>query len=1046
MKNFTAALLSFYEGVVSCSSQSKTGKNLEVESVHNNRAILFKNISMRNFLWGFYGVFSELLKPSKRQLLSILGDFDNFDKYQDYLTFVIGSKVYPKTGKASVITRCLVGVLVALFALNSNVANAQCSDLGDAKGFAVFTFGDFKSSNDQVWGRVAVGGNLTLSNYGVGAQNCLTNDPNRNDLIVGGNLSYNVGQVNNGSVRYGGTLISAPTVVVGNIAQGNLGITFSNSEIDLKNKSTFWSGLTQTGTVNNDGFGNVALSGTSPSLNVFNLTAAAVQAFSYLNVNINVPSGSTVLINVSGSLTNMPQTTVNYNGSQINTGTVGSNYQTAPQAFILWNLESSTTAFTMNQVGFQGSILAPWANVTSSGGEMNGSFVTNSIVNNNNTNAVQIHCTTFQGCLPTPTTQNPNPTTCSGLGGRVFRDFNLNGIRDNNNEIGLAGVTVKAFNSANSQVGSTVTTATDGTYTITGLSGNVRVEFSNLPAGYVSGPDGSTSGTSVQFVTLSSTVGCAVDFGVNHPDDFCVKSGVQPKIAVPCFANGAYNSTGPNGAGLEDALVSFPYNQTGDKATTGNAPNLLSSYSSIGSVWGMAYNKYNKTLFATAFMKRHSGFGPQGISGLYVVQNADASGLGTVTGINLQTLLGINAGTEPTRNLSADKTQPTDDGGNAIFDAVGKMSFGDCDLSADGNTLYITNLFDKKIYVLNVTNPLSPTLITSYLVPNPACAVGSEYAPFGLKFYRGKLYVGVVCTAESSQPPTAGATYGQTAFDRTTLSSNNLKATVYELNGATFSTALTQFPLNYDRGRSNSDSASYAIWRPWVNSFSQVVNNSGETYPQPILSDIEFDSDGSMILGFADRYSHQLGNSNYPPGQTYTVTGRVEGDIMRATKSGSTWTIENNGTASGTTTSGANKNGGPGGGEYYFGDLTIDHDEPAMGGLALYPGIGEIMTTISGPVNIFYSGGIRRMNNNTGDYLYSGAPTAPNSATWNSVLGYRFAVGSRPAPLGDYKLYDGSSPGTFGKASGLGDIEIFCSIAPLNNKTVMLPMPGSPAS
>lgn len=274
--------------------------------------------------------------------------------------------------------------------------------------------------------------------------------------------------------------------------------------------------------------------------------------------------------------------------------------------------------------------------------------------------------------------------------GSVFRDFKLNGVNDNANEIGLAGVTVNAFNSNNVQVGTTTVTAANGTYSITGLSGSLRVEFSTLPTGYVSGQDGSSSGTSVQFVTLSSTTGCGVNFGVNHPDYFCAKSGVQPKIVVPCYANGAFSSTGRNGAGLEDALVSFPCNKTGDKATSGNAPNLLASYNKIGSVWGMAYNKYNKTLFATAFMKRHSGFGPKGISGLYVVQYADANGLGTVTGINLQTLLGINAGTEPTRNFAVDKTQSSDDGGNTVFNAVGKMSFGDCELSTGGNTLYIT--------------------------------------------------------------------------------------------------------------------------------------------------------------------------------------------------------------------------------------------------------------------------------------------------------------------------------------------------------------------
>jgi hypothetical protein len=577
MKNFTAALLSFYESVVSNSVQSQTVNNSEVESINNNRTNFFKNISARIFLWGFYGLFSGLFKFFVSHFVTILKGSNISEKYRNYLDMVTGSRVYPNFAKASITSRSLI-VVFALLTLNAQVGNAQCT-------------------------------------------------------------------------------------------------------------------------------------GTS-------------------------------------------------------------------------------------------------------------------------------------------------------VAGTVFRDFNLNGVKDNANEIGLVGVTVKAFNSANTQVGSTTTT-TAGTYSITGLSGSMRVEFSTLPAGYVSGPDGSTSGTSVQFVTLSTSVGCAVNYGVNHPDDFCAKSGVQPKVAVPCYINGSY--IGPD-APNEDALVSFAYDKTGDKATAGNAPYTMSKYNTIGSVWGMAYNKYNKTLFATAFMKRHSGFGPKGIAGLYVIQNADNNGTGyTITGIDLKAVLGINAGTEPARNFAADKTKPSDDGGNAVFDAVGKMSFGDCELSTDGNTLYVVNLFDKKIYVINVANPTSPALITSFAVPNPACAVASEYAPFGLKYYRDKLYVGVVCTAQSSQPASVGALYGQAGFDATTLSSANLKATVYELNGSTFTMALTQFPLNYDRGFANSGLVSYSIWRPWVNSYSQVNTNRGQTYPQPILSDIEFDTDGSMILGFADRFSHQLGNANYPP-------------------------------------------------------------------------------------------------------------------------------------------------------------------------------------
>ena len=53
------------------------------------------------------------------------------------------------------------------------------------------------------------------------------------------------------------------------------------------------------------------------------------------------------------------------------------------------------------------------------------------------------------------------------ISGKVFRDFNANGAFDTSatfNEVGMGGVTVKAFDATGAQVGAAATTGADGSY------------------------------------------------------------------------------------------------------------------------------------------------------------------------------------------------------------------------------------------------------------------------------------------------------------------------------------------------------------------------------------------------------------------------------------------------------------------------------------------------------------------------------------------------------------------------------------------------------
>ena len=94
--------------------------------------------------------------------------------------------------------------------------------------------------------------------------------------------------------------------------------------------------------------------------------------------------------------------------------------------------------------------------------------------------------------------------------GKVFRDFDASGQQTTASpafiEPGVPGVTVKAYNAAGTQIGAAVQTGLDGTYTLpVATSNQVRIEFSNFPAAFFSGPKGALSGTSVQFVNGGSS-------------------------------------------------------------------------------------------------------------------------------------------------------------------------------------------------------------------------------------------------------------------------------------------------------------------------------------------------------------------------------------------------------------------------------------------------------------------------------------------------------------------------------------------------------------
>ncbi len=629
-------------------------------------------------------------------------------------------------------------------------------------------------------------------------------------------------------------------------------------------------------------------------------------------------------------------------------------------------------------------------------------------------------------------------TSVAQISGVVYRDFNEDGVRSftvatpSEGEIGVGGVIVNVYNNAGlagtTITGSAITTAGSYTVTVSGV-GPYRVDFIGLPTGYYNGLRGTASGTSVQFVASSPATN--INLGINYPSDYCQAS---PGFFVPCYVNG--NPLGTGNSATQGVLISLPYNSVGDSP----AESAIAINSQVGTVYGIAYQREAKSVFSSAFVKRHSGLGTGGAGAIYMTR--PGSGTTTLftslptaaTAISAASLSGNTVvGTNAARGLPAATTTQNHD--PVTFDQVGKAGLGDLEMSEDGTQLYVVNLGDRRLYQIPIINPTSinPTAgtPTSFSLPAVTQTAGSVFRPFALKYYRGLVYIGGVTTNEAVSTTVnsgLGSTGGSTPL--ITRDTTGMKAIVYEFNPVdnTF-TPVLNFPLTYKKGASDNDQTGVSRadrWFPWTNvepatgtlPNRYARNDGGNTsYPQPILAGIEFDVDGSMILSIRDRFGDQYGNSNYTTSttdNTTTVRAIAPGDILRAGKcdpARNQWTIESNARiCNGVATLGANTAQGPGGGEYYYGDAiaagngTIPyHVEMSEGGLALLPGRGEVASIVLDPTISVDAGGIRRFKNSDG----SGSPAT------------------------SVQIYKSGDVSTYGKANGLGDLEIGCDLPPI---------------
>ncbi len=610
----------------------------------------------------------------------------------------------------------------------------------------------------------------------------------------------------------------------------------------------------------------------------------------------------------------------------------------------------------------------------------------------------------YAACVVSNTLTAPapcQPLACVGLGGTVFKDFNADGVHDPGESTGLPDIVVRAMTAT----GSMLTTTTDsvGKYTlaIPSVSYPVRVEFSNIPTYAGNGtPNGPNGRTTVQFVNSPD---CAVDLGVLNAQEYCQS---DPLIIVPCFVNGDPLPAGAP-SGSMDALVAFPYSLRGNKDMSKMTP--LASASQVGSLWGTAYNKFTKQLYTSAVMRRHVGLGPGGLGGIYVTDLSGSSPGPATTSLFVDvSTLGINLGAVPSntdRGLYPLPVSPSYD--SLAFGMVGKVGIGDMDLAEDGSLLWFTNLSDGQLYSVRIpaSGAPGPGDWAAHSLPADAICQSGLRRIWGVKTYQGKVYVGTVCDASGSKDK---RDLRAVVFAYTPGAGNGLGS------GGTF-TVVFDFPLTYPKGAPDRTDFSVRGWFPWEDSFDKltVVANNFIIHPQPVLADIQFDIDGSMVLGFNDRSGLQLGYQNFSltaPSEThyYNISG---GDVLRAYFSNGTYVLENAGKAGPNVGSSTTNNQGPGAGEFYNDDFYYSnglvHSENANGSLAIRPGSGEVVVSTMDPLNDqAWSGGVRFLSNTTGFY------TSGNNATSSYVI---------------YRTQDGDGA-TFGKATGLGGVTLGCDL------------------
>ncbi len=245
--------------------------------------------------------------------------------------------------------------------------------LGVASQFSVFVEGDFKAEGSDCEGRLAAGGSANLGtstpSYSVGAK--LDEETTAAQVIIGGNTLQHFEPDN---ITFVAPLNAEIEPVIMNYMSNGSCKVYSGELFDfaeqfalLRERSTYLKELPENTELEMSEYYNQqwTVKGDNKNLNVLNLSPEEYAIFTneakYIELNVQIPEGSYLVINVPGTEIELPETTVKVDYTDDN----------SPEIFIgenlpvLYNLADAVQFKYSGSI--QGSTLAP--NADASGDE-----------------------------------------------------------------------------------------------------------------------------------------------------------------------------------------------------------------------------------------------------------------------------------------------------------------------------------------------------------------------------------------------------------------------------------------------------------------------------------------------------------------------------------------------------------------------------------------------------------------------------------------------------------------------------------------------------
>lgn len=434
------------------------------------------------------------------------------------------------------------------------------------------------------------------------------------------------------------------------------------------------------------------------------------------------------------------------------------------------------------------------------------------------------------------------------------------------------------------------------------------------------------------------------------------------------------------------AIIGFDYDLRGELSTSPNRLEVASARE-VGTVWGKAYNANTQMLYASAFLRRHAPLSPDGLGAIYEIDVSDTSSDATIGTPSLWMDLNTTAHLGSGATLFPSETPANRGLGSPFapshdvwaYTRVAKQGLGGLEISDDYTTLYAMDMTNRQLLEIDIA---SKTVANRYPVNDPGCTGGSgNVRPFGVSESNGEVYIGVTCSGETTQ------------------SDNDVSNYVMRLSGGSFVTVVDDDLYRWDSHWTDDAYGGGSCSSPSMNGMV------------PIITNMEFDDSGNMVIGYTSANGWRWASLNYPPNTACTDLTQfheTNGYIVRATPTGSgDWEVTG---AEFVTHTSLDPNR-----HYYdgqavlWGSSTPQAYHTYTGGMdvADCSGTEVMLVNVMDPIN-FQSSGTRWMRTSDGS-----ADAATNTGDMDSATLIAATL----------EHYYGAGDEHWEKSSGLGDIE-----------------------